>query len=118
MRAVTIGLGMALGAGSLATAGFMEATRVQQPLYAEAALDACPKLTVGRANLLARLKTLDAESQASVARQITNVEYQKEQSIALFEMLGSGACEAALNFESKPISTSSRIIIGMAVPLP
>ena len=118
MRAVVIGLTMALGAGGLVTAGFMAETKMlQQPLYARAAIDACPKLTMSRASLLAVLKTRDSEGQASVARQNNMVEYQREQSIALFEMLGSGACEAEQNFESRPVSTSSRII-GMAVPLP
>jgi len=117
MRAVGIGLTLALGAGSLATAGFMAETKMlQQPLYARASVDACPKLTMSRASLLAVLKTRDAEGQASVARQNNMVEYQREQSIALFDLLGSGACEADQNFEINPTSTSSRMI-GMAVPM-
>src|SRR4051812_28349720 len=69
MRAEGIGLTLALGAGSLATAGFMAETKMlQQPLYARASADACPKLTMSRASLLAVLKTRDAEGQASVAR--------------------------------------------------
>jgi hypothetical protein len=109
---------MALGGVSLAAAGFMaETNTLQQPLYAGAGIDACPKLAMSGASLLAVMKPPDPEGQVSVARQNNMVEYQREQSIALFEMLGSGACEAALNFESKPVSTSSRII-GMAVPLP
>lgn len=93
---------VAAGAAPAANAGFLEQMKFHTELgYAQAAVEACDKLAINPKGVQAMLQALDATDQATVASGRDMTEMQKTESAALLQMLGDGACEAALDYEKK-----------------
>jgi hypothetical protein len=85
-----------------AMAGAADRARIYDKLgFAEAAVEACPRLALNPAGVLELMKSLDADDQAALASGLTMIERHKQASAQLFALLGEASCEAALDFERK-----------------
>jgi hypothetical protein len=101
MRALVFALGVAF-APSAALGGAFDRHKIYEKLgFAEAAVEACPRLVLNPAGVLALVTSLDADDQAAFGSGLAVMARQKQSSQQLFALLGDRACDAALDFEEK-----------------
>lgn len=85
-----------------ALAGAFDRAKIYDKLgFAEAAVEACPRLRLNPAGVLELMKSLDADDQAALASGLVMIERHKQASAQLFALLGDASCDAALDFEAK-----------------
>jgi hypothetical protein len=83
-------------------AGAFDRAKIYDKLgFAEAAVEACPRLKLNPVGVLELMKSLDADDQAALASGLSMIERHKQASAQLFALLGDASCDAALDFEQK-----------------
>ncbi len=101
MRALAVGICLVMIPPE-AFAGAFDRAKIYDKLgFAEAAVEACPRLKVNPQGVLELMKSLDADDQAALASGLSMIERHKQASAQLFALLGDAACDAALDFEQK-----------------
>jgi hypothetical protein len=91
VTAVSVVLG-----STVALAGAFDRAKIYDKLgFAEAAVEACPRLKLNPAGVLELMKSLDADDQAALASGLAMIERHKQASAQLFALLGEAACDAA-----------------------
>lgn len=101
MRALVFALGVALGPPAVLAGAFDRHMVYEKIGFAEAAVDACPRLALNPEGVLALVTGLGADDQAAFASGLAVMERHKQASQQLFALLGDKACDAALDFEAK-----------------
>lgn len=101
MRALFAAIGLVL-ISHAAPAGSFDRAKIYDKLgFAEAAVEACPRLKLNPQGVLELMKSLDADDQAALASGLSMIERHKQASAQLFALLGDASCDAALDFEQK-----------------
>jgi hypothetical protein len=101
MRALVIAAGIVLIPPE-SIAGALDRAKIYDKLgFAEAAVEACPRLGLNPEGVLELMKSLDADDQAALASGLSMIERHKQASAQLFALLGDASCDAALDFELK-----------------
>lgn len=101
MRALAVGISLVMIPPE-AYAGAFDRAKIYDKLgFAEAAVEACPRLKVNPQGVLELMKSLDADDQAALASGLSMIGRHKQVSAQLFALLGDAACDAALDFEQK-----------------
>lgn len=101
MKSLVIAAGIVLMAPE-SLAGAFDRSKIYDKLgFAEAAVEACPRLKLNPQGVLELMKSLDADDQAALASGLSMIERHKQASAQLFALLGEASCDAALDFEQK-----------------
>jgi hypothetical protein len=101
MKALIIAAGAMLIPPEAAAGAFDRAKIYDKLGFAEAAVEACPRLKLNPEGVLELMKSLDADDQAALASGLSMIERHKQASAQLFALLGDASCDAALDFEQK-----------------
>ena len=101
MRTLAAAIAIVLAAPA-ALAGSFDRAKVYDKLgFAEAAVEACPRLRMNPDGVLKLFQSLDADDQAALAAGLSMIARHKQASAQLLALLGEKACDAALDFEAK-----------------
>jgi len=101
MKSLVIAAGIVLMAPESLAGAFDRAKIYDKLGFAEAAVEACPRLKLNPQGVLELMKSLDADDQAALASGLSMIERHKQASAQLFALLGEASCDAALDFEQK-----------------